>query len=69
MNRVKLSYVESLVLLLSILGGVEMGSKENCVVKNKNYKLVAPDGGWGYMICVASVVIFVSDILLNTVAA
>ncbi|KAI5645003.1 major facilitator superfamily domain-containing protein [Phthorimaea operculella] len=31
-------------------------STGNCVVRNKRYKKIPPDGGWGYMICVAAII-------------
>ncbi|KAJ2948060.1 hypothetical protein O0L34_g9857 [Tuta absoluta] len=31
-------------------------SNGNCVVRNKRYKKIPPDGGWGYMICVAAII-------------
>ncbi|CAH0690543.1 unnamed protein product [Chilo suppressalis] len=39
-----------------------MTSVEGVVLKNKKYELVPPDGGWGYMIVLASVIIFIATI-------
>lgn len=37
-----------------------MSEKKNIVMKNKKYKLVPPDGGWGYMIWIAAIINLVS---------
>lgn len=38
-----------------------MSEKEKYYVENnKKYELVAPDGGWGYLICVGVIINYVS---------
>ncbi|KAJ2948061.1 hypothetical protein O0L34_g9858 [Tuta absoluta] len=32
----------------------------NSAVRNKQYKIIPPDGGWGYMICVAAIINYCS---------
>ncbi|XP_049882660.1 monocarboxylate transporter 1-like [Pectinophora gossypiella] len=34
--------------------------KEDYIVENRRYKMVPPDGGWGYMICVAAIINFIT---------
>lgn len=38
--------------------------KESSKLMDKKYELVAPDGGWGYLVAISAIISFVSKVLI-----
>lgn len=55
------------VVLLCFVNGKKMVADEKKGLKSvdkKKYELLAPDGGWGYLVAISAIISFVSKVLM-----